>query len=913
MKNGDAMKENILKIIEENTRNRKYSENTVANISEQLKTPKSSIMSNLQDLVGKNEIIKIDAKPIYFVSKFELEKKYNIKIKDRKIANLESFLASFTKEKRDFEKLIGFDGSLSTLVEQCKATVSYPPYGLPMMLHGPTGTGKSLIAKLTYEYARNKKLLKDRARFVSINCSEYANNPELLTANLFGYVKGAFTGADKDTAGLIELADGGILFLDEVHNLKGECQEKLFQFMDQSTYHRVGDNKTWYTSQVRIIFATTEDQEKVLLKTLQRRIPMTIEVPDLEARGIQEKIKMLHFIFDMEQKKLDKKIKMTSRVYNALISYKFPGNIGGLKSAIQSCCINSLFQINKSGEMEITLRNIPNSILKELKIEKLGNMSGETFIYVDDLLNFFQKGNKTIGLCNEVIELYDTYENSKTSVDDYLSGIQKRIFTYLDSMLTNQSKDYDFYQEGTRRILEEVSKQYHLDLTNNEILSIFCLFSSFVSEHQYVEKWSLENSDKLRDIIDKIKENYFLQYNIATEVFRHLEHYLDMKMTDITLILFTIFLLSLEKSNNLVKRDAVILAHGFSTASSIASAANQFLDQYIFDAIDMPLNVDTNTVIKQLNSYIRKLGNIEELILLVDMGSLEEIYKGLNLENVNVGIINQVTTQIALEIGSSLKQNQPLEEMFEKVSNMHVKYRIEKHRAKEPLIVCSCMSGIGVAEKLKEVILSSLPLDSKVKVETYNYNDLLSKGINSGLFEDNRVLCVVGTLNPNLEGLNFVAIEDLIIDSDSNCFDYYLKDCLDKEEIEIFKKNIVKNFSLSNIMNSLTILNPNKLLEHVADALDRLQIMMKMRLSSKVCLGLYVHVSCLIERLVLNQGIEVYPDLEKFKKEQSILIECIKKSFKGVEQFYRVNIPIGEIGYIYDYIKNQDQKNDEEF
>ena len=683
--------------------------------------------------------------------------------------------------------------------------------------------------------------------------------------------------------------------------------------MDQSIYHRVGDNKTWYSSQVRIIFATTEDPEKVLLKTLQRRIPMTIEVPDLETRGIQEKIKMLHFIFDMEQKKLNKKIKMTSRVYNSLISYKFPGNIGGLKSAIQSCCINSLFQINCQGEMEITLRNIPDSILKELKIEKLGNISGENFIYVDDLLNFFQKGNKTICLCNEVKDLFETYENASSTLDDFLVGAQKRIFTYMDSMLTNQNKDYDFYQDGTRRILEVISKQYHLDLTNNEILSIFKLFSSFVSEHQYVEKWSIENSEKIEEIIVRIKEKYFRQYSIATEVFRHLEQYLDMKLMDMALILFIIFLLSLDKSNNLVKRDAVILAHGFSTASSIASAANQFLDQYIFDAIDMPLNVDTVTVIKQLNSYIRKLGNIEELILLVDMGSLEEIYKGLNLENVNIGIINQVTTQIALEIGSGLKQNESLEDMFERVSNMQVRYRIENHRSKEPLIVCSCMSGIGVAEKLKEVILSSLPLDSKVKVETYNYNDLLNKGMNCGLFEDNRVLCVVGTLNPNLEGLNFVAIEDLIIDNDSNCFDYYLKDCLSEGEIEVFKKNIVKNFSLSNIMNSLTILNPNKLLEHVADALDRLQTMMDMHLSNKVCLGLYVHVSCLIERLVLNQGIEVYPDLEKFKKEQNVLIECIKKSFKDVEQFYRVNIPIEEIGYIYDYIKNQDKKSEEDF
>ena len=78
--------------------------------------------------------------------------------------------------------------------------------------------------------------------FVQVNCSEYANNPELLTANLFGYKKGAFTGADSDNLGLLHFADGGVLFLDEVHCLNAECQEKLFLYMDQGIYHLVGDN-----------------------------------------------------------------------------------------------------------------------------------------------------------------------------------------------------------------------------------------------------------------------------------------------------------------------------------------------------------------------------------------------------------------------------------------------------------------------------------------------------------------------------------------------------------------------------------------------------------------------------------------------------------------------------------------------
>ncbi|WP_159178085.1 sigma 54-interacting transcriptional regulator, partial [Klebsiella pneumoniae] len=108
--------------------------------------------------------------------------------------------------------------------------------------------------------------------------AEYANNPELLTSKLFGHAKGAFTGADKAVPGLIETSNGGVLFIDEVHRLPPEGQEKLFHFMDNGSWRRLGESADERSATVRLIFASTEDLEKHFLATFIRRIPVIVKI-----------------------------------------------------------------------------------------------------------------------------------------------------------------------------------------------------------------------------------------------------------------------------------------------------------------------------------------------------------------------------------------------------------------------------------------------------------------------------------------------------------------------------------------------------------------------------------------------------------------------------------------------------------
>lgn len=420
-----------------------------------------------------------------------------------------------------------------------------------------------------------------------------------------------------------------------------------------------------------------------------------------------------------------------------------------------------------------------------------------------------------------------------------------------------------------------------------------------------VRNWSYKHAEQISELLSYLENHKYYEANITKEITNYLHAYLDLDILDIVKIVFMFYLSNVTNHKSEKKRLAVILAHGFSTASSIAEATNQFLDTYVFDAIDMPINQDVQTIIKKLNEYLNSMGKFEELFLLVDMGSLEDIYKGIQNKQANIGIINNISTKTALEIGNGIIQNRPMEDIFDEViqySKTH--YHIEKNQLKKNVILCSCASGMGTAEKLRRILKDSLPVDVPIEVQTYNYNELVEKGIHNKVFTDNHVLFIVGTLNPNIENLPFIPIEELIITDSFAVLNHELQSIMSAEQLDTFKKKILKNFSLSNIMSSLTILNPNKLLEHVADALDRLQNALDKTLSSSTCFGLYVHISCLIERLVMNKEVETYLDVDEFTKENQNFINLVKQTFRKVEEYYGVDISIPEIGYIYDYIKN---------
>lgn len=320
------------------------------------------------------------------------EDDYINEIKDKKTEDIKDF----HEQKDFFKEVVGYNGSLRVQVEQAKAAVSYPPHGLHVLILGPSGVGKSYLADAMYEFAKSTSNFSEDAKYIIFNCADYADNPQLLLSQLFGSVKGAYTGATENKMGIVEACDGGILFLDEIHRLPSEGQEILFSILDKGIFRRLGESETVRKSNVMIIAATTENVESSLLLTFRRRIPMVIEIPAIKDRPFEERFELINKAFFEESHRIKKDMLISKNVISELMKYECQGNIGQLKSDIQVACAISFLEhkLKEDKRLYIDERYLPDYIKEQSRRINIDDSDIEKFIIEDIYIS--HKGEKRI-------------------------------------------------------------------------------------------------------------------------------------------------------------------------------------------------------------------------------------------------------------------------------------------------------------------------------------------------------------------------------------------------------------------------------------------------------------------------------------------------------------------------------------
>jgi transcriptional regulator with PAS, ATPase and Fis domain len=243
--------------------------------------------------------------------------------------------------RREAEDTLGLDrrfiGKSPQVLEVHELIRRVAPTPTTVLLLGETGTGKDLAARSIHRASP----LRD-APFIAINCT--ALSPSLMESELFGYVRGAFTGAERDKPGLLEEADGGTVFLDEIGDMQAELQAKLLRFLQTGELRRVGSNSTRQVA-VRVIAATNRDMEQAVAAGQFRRDlfyrfnTFTITLPPLRERRMDIPYLALHFLTKAEAK-LNRRLDGISQpALSAMAAYDWPGNVRELENVIERAAI----------------------------------------------------------------------------------------------------------------------------------------------------------------------------------------------------------------------------------------------------------------------------------------------------------------------------------------------------------------------------------------------------------------------------------------------------------------------------------------------------------------------------------------------------------------------------------------------
>ena len=575
---------------------------TAEAIAQTMELKRNTISGYLNQLVEEGRLIKIISRPVCFFDRKVMEEILDAPIYASTFSSLDELMS--LKQNRNgniFMEMAGADGSLESVIKQVKIAVKYPPAGLPLLIQGNTGVGKSYLASLAYRYAIDQGILSSDAPFLTFNCAQYYNNAELLSSNLFGYMKGSYTGAVADKKGLLEEADGGIIFMDEVHRLTPEGQEKLFIFMDKGVFRRMGETSGWRTSKVRFIFASNKDASSYMLQTFYRRIPIIVQIPDLKDRSGEEKLQMIYQYFLREAGILKKEILVSRTVLQDMQEFRYDGNVGELINIIQYMCGSALLN-SEGGDIHITRECYPDYLFAQIKNREISEAMEEIRISPGgDTRRLIHQTNPvykaSISFFRQQLILYHDVKSGKSNWKDFEKNWREALGQYTDQLFFQrqymEQKKICFYEDIIRRycarfslFTDKVFTDEAVTVASMYLLSSQEQFAQSPEEqkacHAFLEQLKIVYGDAYRQTKD------FLVYLEKEEMGRrHLEDQ----------IFFTLYFRMGGVEQQEYKTAAYLACTSGFMAYTMAAQCNRRLGKTVFKPVDLGTDAEWEVMV----------------------------------------------------------------------------------------------------------------------------------------------------------------------------------------------------------------------------------------------------------------------------------------------------------------------------
>lgn len=815
-----------------------------------------------------------------------------------------------------FDDVIGSRGSLVTPIQQAKAAMLYPPFGLHTLILGQTGVGKTMFADLMYRFGKETGRLAIDAPFVSFNCADYAKNPQLLTGQIFGVAKGAFTGADSDQQGLIEKANGGILFLDEVHRLPAEGQEMLFTFIDKGQFRRLGEAGETRTSQVLIISATTEDPKSALLDTFTRRISMVIHLPSLRERTLEERLELINEFFQGESARINREIGVSRNAMLSFLLYECVNNIGQLRSDIQLSCARAFIESasDSHGRVYIFSKIIPEHVRRGSLHLKFHRDEVDRLLGNDSVVVFTPEGGRKSQESGDYVLPEDFYEQierkvsmlrqkgmSEEEINELVSSDIEGYFRKLGKRNCAPGQGTEVENLLGRHVLELSRSVLDLavkKLNRPELMDNLFGFAFHISATQ---ERLLKGKSIFNPQLNSVRKQYPQEFSIAIEAARLIEERLlvELPIDEIGYIsMFFVSSLAEADPNAVGSVGLLVLMHGSSAASSIANVANTLMNTDIARAFDMPLTMNPEAAYLQVLKEVKQLEQGQGVLMMADMGSLINFGDLITQETgIATRTVPMVSTPMVLEAVRKISLGQDLEQVYNAAMETRLYFggseAVAQRKANASrAIVAACFTGHGSSEKVGGYLRDSLNLkrtNTEVVTMGITGREDLCCQIQS---LDKQVVAVVGMVDPCMPGIPYFRIEDVLHPQGQ------------QQLQELVERERTYDQVTDTLASHLSVQDSRRLVTLARQVLERIHRGLGREINSDTLIGALLHLGCMVERLVKGKSAQPFPDLDTFVAEHSEACALVERELGVLAEMYGIEISASEVAYILQMVLN---------
>lgn len=851
-------------------------------IGERINVSRSVISKYLNEMVKNGQAVRIASRPVSFFDVETLEEETGIQFTEYEYLSTEEF-AEFIKSKRtkrkELESIIGADGSLNDIVRQMRAGESYPLVnGMPMIIFGESGTGKSFLCKAFYKDMLQKNPLLEME---FVNC----------TSNIISFYDFLF-GNDS----ILVKRENLLIVLKDIDELDISVQKELAYFIENEfTIEKKGKK---YSSSNRILFTCEERNKDNVSERLLKSISIHIRLPNLLDRTFHEKEQLVKYFFREEQRQIQKEMKISKAAYNILLKHEFRDNVDGLKTTIKNMCALANVDSMKSDQIHITVKYLPKNIFIELKDILVDE---KNMIDIVDLYNK-NEDDQVIDSYNHILISYHQYEsNACYSKNQFIDDIYKYMNKCCDHII------FEKQIENTRlETIRDVIRNVFTIADNNSDFSLQSRYVEVIAVLVYkkmyldlnIQRWEEEHEIEIKKILSLLQKEFATEFEVASSKIKMIEGAFDLNSCAMDLVFLTLNINFCSPNPYRSKTMGLIIAHGFATATSIANACNGLLNKYIFDAIDMPLDVSASEITRILKNYIQHHKMADNLILLVDMGSLERIGEEVGTDsNLTIGIMNNVSTKTALDVGTRIMKYEDIEDILLHVSDENRStFKIVSTKKKNDAILFTSEAGELAAERVYQLFEKSLP--KKIDVDLIACD---SAHISDEILDKYHLLFIIGDTEYEFKGVQQLQLEDFISIDDIKTLRELFENYFNDTELEIFTNNLLTNFTIENVIEKITILNPTVLLSFIKKAVLNIESALNIHIDGKARISLYIHTCCMVERLITKASFDTSDD-RRFVEEHSDFISVFNDSFSEITSHYHIDIPISQIISIYNYI-----------